>query len=58
MKLDDAYIGQKVGFSFNGEKYIGIINSLEDTHALVSFNDRDDSIIGLKRLIGVCENDN
>lgn len=57
MNIKDAYIGQSVGFTHDGARYIGIIKGLDTTTgvATVEFPDVDDSEINVRRLIGLAE---
>ena len=53
MKIQDCYIGQKVGFTYQDEVFVGVIKSLNDSIAVVSSNDHEDSEINVKYLLGV-----
>lgn len=57
MNIKDVYIGQSVGFTHDGVRYIGIIKELDTTTgvAIVQFPDVDDSEINVRRLIGLAE---
>lgn len=53
MKIQDCYIGQKVGFTYQQEVFTGVIKSLNGSVATICSNDHDDSEINVKYLLGV-----
>lgn len=57
MKLSDCYIGQKVGFTHDGFKYIGVVKDVKCADGkdveTIEFDDTEDSEIVVYRLIGV-----
>lgn len=53
MKIQDCYIGQKVGFNYQEEVFTGVIKSLSGSVATVCSNGREDSEINVKYLLGL-----
>lgn len=53
MKIQDCYIGQKVGFHYQDEVFTGVIKSLNGSVAVISSNEHEDSEINVKYLLGV-----
>lgn len=53
LKIQDCYIGQKVGFTYQEEVFVGVIKSLNDSIATISSNEHEDSEINVKYLLGV-----
>lgn len=53
MKIQDCYIGQKVGFNYQQEVFTGVIKSLNGSVATISSNEHEDSEINVKYLLGV-----
>lgn len=52
MKIQDCYIGQKVGFTYQEEVFTGIIKSLDGSVATVCSDEHEDSEISVKYLLG------
>ena len=53
MKIQDCYIGQKVGFHYQEEVFVGVIKSLNGSVAIICSNEHEDSEINVKYLLGV-----
>lgn len=53
MKLQDCYIGQKVGFTYQDEVFTGVIKSLNGNVAVITSDEHEDSEINVKYLLGV-----
>lgn len=53
MKIQDCYIGQKVGFTYEGEVFTGIIKSLNGSVAVIILDEHEDSEVSVKYLLGV-----
>ena len=53
LKIQDCYIGQKVGFNYQQEVFTGVIKSLNGSVATISSNEHEDSEINVKYLLGV-----
>ena len=53
MKIQDCYIGQKVGFTYQDEVFIGIIKSLNGSVAVISSDEHEDSEVSVKYLLGL-----
>ena len=53
MNIQDCYIGQKVGFTYQDEVFTGIIKSLNGNVAVISSNEHEDSEINVKYLLGL-----
>ena len=53
LKIQDCYIGQKVGFTYQEEVFIGVIKSLNGSVATICSNEHEDSEINVKYLLGV-----
>lgn len=52
MKIQDCYIGQKVGFTYQDEVFIGVIKSLNGNVAVISSDEHEDSEVSVKYLLG------
>ena len=56
MKINDVSIGQRVGFVYNSDKYIGVVNeiSLIDGKHIATVETKDTIIkVNIKYLLGV-----
>ena len=58
MKLEQCYIGQTVGITVNGDKYIGEVveikvDNVNGKHSTVFKNDDDQNELLISKLIGV-----
>ena len=53
MKIQDCYIGQNVGFTYQDEVFTGVIKSLDGNVAVISSDEHEDSEINVKYLLGV-----
>ena len=53
MKIQDCYIGQKVGFYYQEEVFVGVIKSLNGSVATICSSEHEDSEINVKYLLGV-----
>lgn len=53
LKIQDCYIGQKVGFTYQDEVFTGVIKSLNDNVAVITSNEHEDSEINVKYLLGL-----
>ena len=53
MKIQDCYIGQKVGFNYQDEVFTGVIKSLNGCVATICSLEHEDSEINVKYLLGV-----
>ena len=53
MKIQDCYIGQKVGFTYQEEVFTGVIKSSNGSVAVISSDEHEDSEINVKYLLGV-----
>lgn len=53
MKIQDCYIGQKVGFTYQEEVFVGVIKSLNGSVATICSNEHEDSEVNVKYLLGV-----
>lgn len=53
MKIQDCYIGQKVGFTYQDEVFTGVIKSLNGSVAVISSDEHEDSEINVKYLLGL-----
>lgn len=53
MKIQDCYIGQKVGFTYQEEVFTGVIKSLSGSVAVISSDEHEDSEINVKYLLGL-----
>ena len=53
MKIQDCYIGQKVGFTYQDEVFTGVIKSLNGNVAVITYDEHEDSEINVKYLLGV-----
>ena len=53
MKIQDCYIGQKVGFTYQDEVFTGVIKILNGNVAVISSSEHEDSEINVKYLLGV-----
>ena len=52
MKIQDCYIGQKVGFTYQDEVFTGVIKSLNGSVAAITSDEHEDSEINVKYLLG------
>ena len=60
MKLDECHIGQTVGITVNGDKYIGEVveikvDNVNGKHSAVFKNDAGVSEVLISKLLGVLE---
>lgn len=56
MKIKDISVGQRVGFVYNGDKYIGIVNEINiiDGKHIATVETKDTIIeVNIKYLLGV-----
>ena len=53
MKIQDCYIGQKVGFYYYEEVFVGVIKSLNGSVATICSSEHEDSEINVKYLLVV-----
>ena len=58
MKIKDCYVGQIVGITVNGDKYIGEVveikvDNVNGKHSAVFKNDNDVNEVLISKLIGV-----
>ena len=58
MKLEDCYVGQTVGITVNGDKYIGEVveikvDNVNGKHSAVFKNDDGENEVLISKLIGV-----
>ena len=58
MKLEDCYVGQIVGVTVNGDKYIGEVveikvDNVNGRHSAVFKNDNGGNLVLISKLIGV-----
>lgn len=52
MKIQDCYVGQKVGFTYQDEVFTGVIKSLSGSVAVISSDEHEDSEVSVKYLLG------
>lgn len=53
MKIQDCYIGQKVGFAYQDEVFTGVIKGLNGNVAVIGSDEHEDSEVSVKYLLGV-----
>ena len=53
MKIQDCFIGQKVGFHYQDEVFTGVIKSLNGSIAVITSEEHEDSEVNLKYLLGL-----
>ena len=53
MKIQDCYIGQKVGFNYQDEVFTGVIKGLNGSIAVITSEEREDSEINVRYLLGL-----
>ena len=58
MKLEDCYVGQTVGITVNGDKYIGEVveikvDNVNGKHSVIFKNDDGENEVLISKLLGV-----
>lgn len=53
MKIQDCFIGQKVGFHYQDEVFTGVIKSLNGSIAVITSEEHEDSEVSVKYLLGL-----
>ena len=53
MKIQDCYIGQKVGLTYQDEVFTGVVKSLNGNVAVITSDEHEDSEINVKYLLGL-----
>lgn len=57
MKIQDCYIGQKVGFTYEGDVNSGFVNSINGDYISLDHKDYDSVEVNVKHLLGVLQNE-